>query len=110
MDTRQIEANQALIDEGPDAVAGWICGQDILDTEICGSFIVPTSTLETEKKVQFTLFQNGKAVFTKNVTSSTPFRLPSGYRSEVFNVALKSSVKTYSVAMAESMAELAQVS
>lgn len=110
VDTRQIEANQALIDEGPDAVAGWICGQDILDTEICGSFIVPTSTLETEKKVQFTLFQNGKAVFTKNVTSSTPFRLPSGYRAEVFNVALKSSVKTYSVAMAESMAELAQVS
>lgn len=110
VNTKQIEANQALINEGPDAVAGWICGQDILDVEICGSFIVPTSTLETEKKVQFTLFKDGNAVFTKNVTSSTPFRLPGGYRSEVFNVALKSSIKTYSVAIAESMAELAQVS
>ncbi len=109
-DTKQQDANQALIDAGADAVAGWICGQEVLATEICGSFIVPTFTLNTEKKVQFTLFKDGNAVFTKNVISSTPFRLPAGYRSEVFNVALKSSVRTYSVAIAESVAELAQAS
>jgi hypothetical protein len=109
-DTQQITANQALIDLGADAVAGWLNGQEILAAEICGSFIVPTATLATEKKVQFTLFANGAPVFTTNVVSSAPFRLPSGFMAEVFNVALKSSIRAYSVTIAESLAELAQAS
>lgn len=106
-DTAQIEANAELIAAGADAVAGHLNGHELLAFEINGSNIIPV-TQDTQRKVQFTLFRDGAPVFTKDVKSSTPFRLPAGYRSEVFNVGLNSSVPTYSVAMAESVAELAQ--
>jgi hypothetical protein len=64
----------------------------------------------TLKKVQFTLFKDGQAVFSRDVTSSKPFRLPAGYKSEVQSCALSSSVRAYSVSLAESTAELMGVS
>ena len=104
-----IEANEALLAEGEDAVAGHLNGQELLTTEINGSFLLP-ATVATEKKVQFTLYADGAPVFTKLVSSTTLFRLPAGYRSELFNVGLSSSIKTFSVTVAESTAELAQAS
>lgn len=108
-DTRQIAANEALIAQGADAVAGHLLGHELLAFEICGSYIIP-AVVDAQKKVQFTLYRDGDPVFTKAVTSTTPFRLPAGYRSEVFNVGIQASVSTYSVAIAESTAELAQAS
>jgi hypothetical protein len=109
VDTSQITANEALIALGADAVAGHLNGAELLSLEINGSNIVPVE-LNTAKRVQFTLYSNNTPVFTKNVTSSKPFRLPSGYLSEVYNVGLNASVKTYSVAVATSITELAQAS
>jgi hypothetical protein len=109
VDTSQITANEALIALGADAVAGHLNGAELLSLEINGSNIVPVE-LNTAKRVQFTLYSNNTPVFTKNVTSSKPFRLPSGYLSEVYNVGLNASVKTYSVAVATSVTELAQAS
>ena len=106
-DTTQLQANEDWIAAGADAVAGHLNGQEILSMEINGSNIVP-SIPDALRKVQFTLFKDGAPIFTKAVTSSTPFRLPAGYRSEVFNVGLSASVPAYSVAVAESVAELAQ--
>ena len=106
---RQIDANTALLAEGADAVAGHLNGMELLTTEVNGSFIVP-AVVDLQKKVQFTLYKDGTPVFTKAVTSSTPFRLPAGYRSEVFQVGVNSSVRTFSVTIAESTAELAQAS
>ena len=103
------QANEALITAGPDAVAGHLNGMELLSMEINGSFIVPNMP-NLLKKVQFTLYADGEPVFTKAVTSSTPFRLPGGYRSEVFNVGLDSSVPTYTITIAESTVELAQAS
>jgi hypothetical protein len=82
---------------------------ELLSTEVNGSFII-SAVVDLQKKVQFTLIKDGEPVFTKAVTSSTPFRLPAGYRSELFRVGLSSSVPTYSVTVAESTAELAQAS
>lgn len=107
--TTQIQANEALIAAGADAVAGHLNGVEVLATEINGSLIVP-AVVDLQKKVQFTLLRDGEPVFTKAVTSSTPFRLPAGYRSELFQVSISSSVPTYSVTFAESTAELAQAS
>ena len=109
VDNTVTQANEALIAAGPDAVAGHLNGMELLTTEINGSFIVPNMP-DTAKKVQFTLYADGKPVFTKAVTSSAPFRLPAGYRSEVFNIGLDSSVPTYSVTVAGSTAEIAQAS
>ena len=103
------QANEALIAAGPDAVAGHLNGMELLTTEINGSFIVPNMP-DIARKVQFTLHADGEPVFTKAVTSSAPFRLPAGYRSEVFNIGLHSSVPTYTVTVAESTVELAQAS
>lgn len=107
--TSQIAANEALIASGVDAVAGFLLGQEVLALEINGSFLVPAMP-PAQKKVQFTLYRDKVPIFSKAVTSSTPFRLPAGYRSEIFNVGLNSSVPTYSVTIAESTAELAQAS
>lgn len=109
VDTSQITANEALITLGADAVAGHLNGAEVLSFEINSSYIVPVE-LDTAKRVQFTLYSNNIPVFTKNVTSSKPFRLPSGYLSEVYSVGLNASVKTYSVAVATSVTELAQAS
>lgn len=103
------QANEALIAAGPDAVAGHLNGMELLTTEINGSFIVPNMP-DIARKVQFTLHADGEPVFTKAVTSSAPFRLPAGYRSEVFNIGLHSSVPTYTVTVAGSTVELAQAS
>jgi hypothetical protein len=109
VDTSQITANEALITLGADAVAGHINGAELLSFEVNSSYIVPVE-LSSSKRVQFTLYSNEVPIYTKNVTSSKPFRLPSGYLSEVYNVGLNASIKTYSVAVATSVAELAQAS
>lgn len=105
-DTSQIAANEALIAAGADAVAGHLDGAEILAYEINGSALAPVY-VTTNKHVQFTLFADGEPVYTRDVKSSVPFRLPSKYRTEVYNIGLNASIKTYSVAVATSVAELA---
>jgi hypothetical protein len=107
LDTVQLQANEDLISSGADAVAGHLNGHELLAFEINASYIVPV-VQDKLRNVQFTLYRDGEPVFTKGVTSSTPFRLPAGYRAEVFNIGLRASVPAYSVAIAESTAELAQ--
>lgn len=109
VDTSQLIANEALIAAGPDAVAGHLNGAEILGFEINGSNIVPVE-LDTERRVQFTLYDSEVPVYTKNVTSAKFFRLPAGFSSEVYAVGLSSSIKVYSVTVAESVAELSVTS
>lgn len=105
IDTAQIDANEALIAAGADAVAGHLNGHELLAVEVNGSNLIPVGQ-DTLRTVQFTLYADGQPIFTKEVKSSQPFRLPSGYRSEVFNIGLRASVPAFSVAMAQSMAQL----
>jgi hypothetical protein len=109
VDTTQVSANEQLMLLGADAVAGHLNGQELLAFEVNASYIVP-ATPDKLKRVQFTLMADGKPIFTKAVQSSQPFRLPAGYRAEVFSVAISASVPTYSITIAESTAELAAAS
>ena len=109
IDTSQLTANEAIIAAGPDAVAGHLNGAELLSFEINGSSIIPVE-LDTERRVQFTLYDSEVPVYTKNVTSAKFFRLPAGFSSEVYAVGLSSSVKVYSVTVAESVSELSQTS
>jgi hypothetical protein len=109
-DTRQLDANQALIDAGADAVGGFVLGNELLDVELNGSLIVPVEP-STERSVQFTIYgEGGVPIFSRKVTDSRPFRLPAGVKYEVVRVGLNASVGVYSVTIAESTAELAQAS
>jgi hypothetical protein len=109
IDTSQIAENEALIAAGADAVSGDLNGFELLAFEVNGSYIEPVE-LDTQRQVQFTLYDNGTPIYTKNVTSAKFFRLPAGVSSEVYAVGLSASVKVYSVTVAESVAELSQTS
>ena len=108
LDTGQIAANAALM-LNVDAVGGYVCGDEILSLEIAGSHIIPVVDAG-QRKVQFTLYKGGTAVFTKEVGSVKPFRLPAGYRTEVVSIGVNASSATYSVSIAESFRELSGAS
>lgn len=61
---------------------------------------------QTQGSVQFSLIRDGTAVFTKQVTSGKPFKLPAGKTSELYAVEIASSVGWESVNVAEGMQEL----
>jgi hypothetical protein len=107
-DTSQITANELLMAD-LDAVGGFLCSDELLAVDVAGSHIVPVAT-DSGRKVQFTLYKGDVAVFTKEVSSFKPFRLPAGYRSEVVSIGVNASSPTYSVTIAESFADLAGAS
>lgn len=107
LDTAQQDANEVL-QASPMMGSGQIAGLEICATEINGSLLVPI-TEQTLRKVQFTLYKDDLPIFTKQVTSQKPFRIPTGYRAEQVSMQLSPSVPVYSVAMATSMEELKQV-
>lgn len=107
LDTSQQNANEAHLADDMMA-GGQILGMEILGAEINGSLVVPL-VAQTQRRVQFTLYKDGEPVFTTNVTSSKPFRLPTGYRTELASIHMAISVPTYSVAVASSVEELKQV-
>jgi hypothetical protein len=108
IDLDQVAANELLMQDSLN-VGGSIADNEMLDVSVNGSLIVPV-VQDQSKKVQFTLYAEGEPIFTKEVLSSKPFRLPSGYRREVYSIALNAAVPTYSVTIAESSEELARFS
>lgn len=108
-DDSVLEANQALIAAGPDAVSGFVIGGEFCDFEVNGSNI-DLYDPPNERKVQFVLFDGDTPVFSKIVTSSRPFRLPAGFKSEAVRVGINASIQVFGAAIAESTAELAQAS
>ncbi len=109
VDTSQITANEALIALGADKVAGHLDGAELLSFEIGGSYITPVD-VDTQRRVQFTLYSNNVPVYTRNVTSSRFFRLPANTSSDLYSVGVSTSVKVYNVTIAESVEELSRTS
>lgn len=62
----------------------------------------------TAGSVQFTLVKEGVAVFTKQVTSKAPFRLPPGFKSDTYTMQLTTSISVFSMVMAQGADELKQ--
>jgi hypothetical protein len=107
-DESALEANQAIIGN-VDLVGGELNGNSILELGINESNL-GVYTLDTVPKLQFTLYADGNVVYSREVTSSEPFRLPADFRSEVFQLGLSTSIPVFNVTVAESVAELAQTS
>jgi hypothetical protein len=109
LDTTQADANAALFAAGPDAVNGYIGGAPCGVLPVGGTYLVPPPT-DTERRVQFTIYEGDTPMFSRDVSSSRPFRLPAGYKHEILRIGIGASIGVYSVTVAESTAELAQAS
>ena len=105
LDTSVYDANVALIAAGADAVNGYILGSEFNTFEINGSNLRRYEP-GTERRVQFVLLDEAGPIYSKTVTSSRPFRLPSGFKQEVARVGLNTSITVYSARIAESSPEL----
>lgn len=92
-----------------DAVGGALCADELLALGVNASHLLESDP-PTERKVQFILYQNGAVVFSREVVSAAPFRLPALSPSEVYNIGVAASVPVYSLSVATSVAELSQVS
>jgi hypothetical protein len=101
--------NNIAIYSNVDLVGGALNADSFLAVEINGSALGLYETVSPDK-VQFSLYADGNIVYSRTVTSSEPFRLPSGYLSEVYNVGLTTTIPMYSVTVADSVVELAQAS
>lgn len=108
-DESVLEANQALIAEGPDAVGGFLLSGNFLDFEFNGSNLVPYNP-PTPRTVQLVIYEGEEPKFAKQVQSARPFRLPSGFKSEKVRVGINASVQCYSASLAESTEELKDAS
>jgi hypothetical protein len=106
-DADAIAANDAIFSDGEVAVAGDLNGNQVLELEVGSSYLLLTDNSQFQRKVQFTLYSNGQAVFSREVSSTAPFRLPAGYLTEVYNIGLSATVPVYSVTVGGTIADLA---
>lgn len=107
--TTEVDNNALLLAEGADSVGGHVLSFGFLDVEINGSNLAPIPR-RTQKKVQFTLYEKGKAIYTQEVPNETPFPLPDGFKQETVSIGISGSVRIHNVTIAQSMDELAQFS
>jgi len=106
-DTSIFDANTVLLADVRN-VNGEIACFEVGRYEIGASAILPVPA-QTRPNVEFTLLRDGQAVFSKTLTSSKPFRLDSGYKSDIYAVQIATTLPVHSVKVAQSMAEIAQV-
>jgi hypothetical protein len=102
-DTEVTDANAALLAAGADAVNGHLIGGEINAFEINGSNLRAPAE---ERSVQFILMDERGARYSRSVSNSRPFRLPSGFMQEVVRIGVNTKVPVFSVRVAESSAEL----
>ena len=71
---------------------------------LAGSRLKPQISLAAT--LQFYLYTNGNLAFAKSLTSDAPFRLPTGYRTDKFEVRITGNASVRAVQLAETMQEL----
>lgn len=108
LDTGVQDANAALMADADD-VNGALGSAPINTYAINGSAITPV-TQATRRWVQFSILRDGEIVFTKELSTSDAFRLPGGYRSELYSFQITASIPVHSASIAQSMQELVQAS
>lgn len=67
-----------------------------------------TNELELEDTTIFNYYVDGELKYSREVTDSKPFRLPSGFRGETIEVEIKSNAYIHSITLASSMGELVE--
>lgn len=104
--TTILDANVALLADSAN-INGAIGSARIGRYRINGSALTPVPQV-TPGSVQFTLVKNGTPVFTKQLTNSSVFKLPAGFKHDVFSMRITTTIPVYSMAMAQGVDELKQ--
>ncbi len=107
VNTTVLAANIALMSTG--YVGGEIASAEFGVYEVAGSGLLPVP-VATAGSVQFTLLRDGLPVFSKQLSSKNPFKLPGGFKSEIYSYQISSTVPVHSVSIAQSKKELVQAS
>jgi len=100
-----IVANQALITSN--RVGGAIGAAPFSAVPIAGSYIQTIQPLGTY--IGFSLYVNKNLIYSYQITSSAPFRLPTGYRSDTFEVRVTGNTRVRAIHLAETPFGLKQV-
>jgi hypothetical protein len=116
LDQEVIAKNEALI--AANKTGGEINGSYFGQYAINGSAIQRVTAiyenvlppLTRENSVRFELLVNRQVKFSRDLINSNPFRLPSGYKSEIQAWRVEFTIPIHSVSLAESARELVQVS
>lgn len=95
-------ANQAMIDTGE--VGGALGDDDVGVLYLGGSQL--TDLVSPQKFVSFKFYVNKQLVFSSTRLDNLPFRLPTGYRSDTFEVEVSSNVRVRAIHIAETPAGL----
>lgn len=77
---------------------------DVGELEVAGSPLTPLATAEFT--ATFQLFVNKQLIFTRVCTDDAPFRLPTGYRADTFEIRVATTARVRAIHLAESMAGL----
>lgn len=98
------EANESLMVNAFN-VLGALAVTPVLSVPLGGTNILDQPA-QTARRVQFALIDHGEVRYSREVTSNEPFKLPSGFKSEVQAMQVSASTRVFSITIAEGMAEL----
>lgn len=94
--------NAAMIAAGTEGGAlGW---DDVGELAVATSRLTPLVTADFT--ATFQLYVNKRLVFTRLCSSDAPFRLPTGYRADTFEVRVATTARVRAIHLAETMAGL----
>lgn len=104
----QVAANAAILAAG--GIGGDINDYDVNAVEVNGDNLIDVTDPQYETPgVNFILFIDGEIKYTKFVDNTQAFRLPSGYLSDNYAVAVACRVPVRSIAIGETMLSLKNV-
>lgn len=99
------DANQALFDTG-DPLEGNLNDVPLNHFVLGGSILQPIPATIDDRFIQFTLYVDGAEKYNTVYIESGVYRLPSGYKGQVFEVRLAGNIEFRYLKLAETMKEL----
>jgi len=98
-----VAANAALIAASPQAVKGSINASIVSAYPINGSAMVAYPENAVTNEVTFNLYSDDTLLATRTVSNNTAFRLPAGYKRDVFHIEVLAQCNIKEVRIAETM-------
>jgi len=99
------DANQLLFDTG-DPLEGNLNDVPLNHFVLGGSILQPIPASLDDRFIQFTLYVDGAEKYNTVYVESGTYRLPSGYKGQIFEIKLAGNVEFRYIKMAETMKEL----
>lgn len=95
--------NTAIITAGTDPM-GALCGYNVGEHTVAGSNLLPP--LESSYSAVFQLYVNKQLIYTSTRYNDLPFRLPTGYRSDTYEVRVATTARIRAIHLAETVVGL----